>query len=72
LFYVAITRAMQSLTISHCGGRKKYGQLMPCHPSPFLKELPAELVEHAEAKAKEPVTVDSGKDLFAAIRVMLE
>ena len=72
LFYVAITRAMQSLTISHCGGRKKYGQLMPCHPSPFLKELPPELVEHADAKAKEPVTVDSGKDLFAAIRVMLE
>ena len=26
LFYVAITRAMQTLTISHCGGRKKYGQ----------------------------------------------
>ena len=26
LFYVAVTRAMQTLTISHCGGRKKYGQ----------------------------------------------
>src|SRR6185436_732486 len=26
LFYVAVTRAMQLLTISHCGGRKKYGQ----------------------------------------------
>ena len=37
LFYVAITRAMQTLTISHCGGRKKYGALMPCHPSPFLQ-----------------------------------
>jgi DNA helicase-2/ATP-dependent DNA helicase PcrA len=35
LFYVAVTRAMQTLTISHCGGRKKYGTLMPCHPSPF-------------------------------------
>ena len=41
LFYVAVTRAMQTLTISHCGGRKKYGAIMPCHPSPFLKELPA-------------------------------
>ena len=29
LFYVAVTRAMQTLTISHCGGRKKYGQLLP-------------------------------------------
>lgn len=72
LFYVAITRAMQSLTISHCGGRKKYGQLMPCHPSPFLKELPEDLVEHADAKAREPVTVDSGKDMFAAMRAALD
>ncbi|MGD1089861.1 MAG: UvrD-helicase domain-containing protein, partial [Verrucomicrobiota bacterium] len=45
LFYVAVTRAMQSLVISHCASRKKYGQLMPCHPSRFLKELPLELVE---------------------------
>ena len=71
LFYVAITRAMQTLTISHCGGRKKYGQVMPCHPSPFLSELPAELVEHANEKGKQPVTADSGKDRFAAMRDML-
>lgn len=68
LFYVAVTRAMQTLAISHCGGRRKYGQLMPCHPSPFLKELPPELVEHADDKAKEPVSVESGKNLFAALR----
>lgn len=68
LFYVAITRAMQTLTISHCGGRKKYGQVMPCHPSQFLKELPEELVEHANEKAKTPVTTESGKDMFAAMR----
>ena len=71
LFYVAITRAMQSLTISHCGGRKKYGQSMPCHPSPFLKELPPELVEHGDEKAKQPVTVDSGKSRFDALRAAL-
>jgi DNA helicase-2/ATP-dependent DNA helicase PcrA len=29
LFYVAITRAMKSLTLSHCETRKKYGQPMP-------------------------------------------
>jgi ATP-dependent DNA helicase UvrD/PcrA len=68
LFYVAVTRAMQTLTISHCGGRKRYGQLMPCHPSPFLKELPAELVEHADERAQQPVTTESGKNLFAAMR----
>ena len=68
LFYVAVTRAMQTLTISHCGGRKKYGQLLPCHPSPFLQELPPELVEEASAAAKRPVSVEAGKDMFAAIR----
>ncbi len=68
LFYVAVTRAMQTLTLSHCGGRKKYGQLLPCQPSPFLKELPAELVEHSDAKSKQPVTPESGKNLFAAMR----
>jgi superfamily I DNA/RNA helicase len=68
LFYVAVTRAMNTLTISHCGGRKKYGTLTPCHPSPFLKELPPELVEHADEKAKQPVTPDSGKARFALLR----
>jgi DNA helicase II / ATP-dependent DNA helicase PcrA len=72
LFYVAVTRAMQTLTISHCGGRKKYGTLMPCHPSPFLNELPPELVEHADEKAKQPVTPDSGKARFDFLRASLD
>jgi superfamily I DNA/RNA helicase len=68
LFYVAVTRAMLTLTISHCGGRKKYGQLLPCQPSPFLKELPEELVEHADEKSKQPVSDATGKDFFASMR----
>ena len=71
LFYVAVTRAMQTLAISHCSGRKKYGQVLPCHPSPFLKELPPELVEHSDPKSKIPVTQESGKDLFAAMRAAI-
>ncbi|HXG46885.1 MAG TPA: ATP-dependent helicase, partial [Methylomirabilota bacterium] len=71
LFYVAITRAMRTLTLSYCLSRKKYGQAMPCHPSPFLKELPADLVEHANEKAKQPVSVSTGKNLFAAMRSAL-
>jgi superfamily I DNA/RNA helicase len=68
LFYVGVTRAMTSLVISHCGGRKKYGQLMPCHPSRFLKELPAELVEEPDGKDAKPVAQEAGKNLFAALR----
>ena len=71
LFYVAVTRAMLTLAISHCGGRKKYGQLLPCQPSPFLKELPEELVEHSDSKSKQPVEQESGKNLFAAMREAL-
>jgi len=71
LFYVGVTRAMQTLAISHCGGRKKYGQMLPCHPSPFLKELPEELVEHSDPKSKTPVAQESSKDLFAAMRAAI-
>ncbi len=68
LFYVALTRAMKTLDISHCTGRKKYGQLVPCHASPFLKDLPAELVEHAALRKTEPVNRAAAKDLFAQMR----
>jgi superfamily I DNA/RNA helicase len=71
LFYVAVTRAMQTLVITHCGGRKKYGQVLPCHPSPFLNELPEALVEHSDAKSRTPVTQESGKDMFAAMRAAI-
>jgi DNA helicase II / ATP-dependent DNA helicase PcrA len=72
LFYVAITRAMQALTLSYCLGRKKYGQVVPAHPSPFLKELPQELVEDASRRAKAPVSVEAGKSLFAAMKAAIE
>ena len=68
LFYVAITRAMETLTLSFCLGRKKYGQVLPCHPSPFLKEIPEQYVEHASEKLKQPVTVSGGKSLFSTMR----
>jgi len=68
LFYVAITRARETLTLSYALGRKKYGQVLPCHPSQFLKELPEHLVEDADAAASQPVAVQTGKNYFSAIR----
>jgi DNA helicase II / ATP-dependent DNA helicase PcrA len=72
LFYVGITRAQTSLKLTHCSGRKKYGQLTPCHPSPFLRELPAECIEDADASASKVVAKDSGGDWFAAMRAVIE
>jgi superfamily I DNA/RNA helicase len=72
LFYVAVTRAMETLTLSHCGGRKKYGQLLPCHPSPFLKELPEELVERPDDQPKQPVSPETGRAFFAAMHQAID
>lgn len=45
LFYVAITRARDKLTITYPDTRMKYGDFMECLPSPFLKDIPEELME---------------------------
>lgn len=71
LFYVAITRAQETLMVSHCDARMRYGTPMPCHPSSFLKEIPETLVEHMSEKSKKPVTVETGKSIFAGIRASL-
>lgn len=72
LFYVAITRAMRTLKLSHCAARRRYGELAPCHPSQFLRELPEELIEHAADQASVPVTPEAGSAWFAAMRDCLE
>jgi ATP-dependent DNA helicase Rep len=63
-----MTRAQETLTLSYCLARKRYGQLLPCHPSPFLKELPEALVEHANETGKKPVAPKAGKQLFSMMR----
>lgn len=40
LFYVAITRAEEYLTLSYATSRYRYGQLRMCEPSRFLAEIP--------------------------------
>jgi len=69
LFYVAMTRAMRTLTLSHCAARKKYGENRPCHPSPFLWEIPPELLESGDEKGKKPVPADAAKKHFATMRM---
>lgn len=52
LFYVAITRAQQKLYITSCRTRKKMGTFRECAPSPFLEEIPADLVHYHEPDAQ--------------------
>lgn len=47
LFYVGITRAKETLTLSWCRSRSRYGREEACEPSRFLQELPADDVRHS-------------------------
>jgi len=48
LFYVALTRSKRKLFITSAGSRRKKGEVCESLPSPFLEELPPDIVEHAE------------------------
>ena len=72
LFYVAITRAQLTLTMSHCENRRKFGELIPCNPSPFLKEIPEELIVHGNELSSEPASDEEGVDFFAGLKASLE
>ena len=45
LFYVAITRAKKRLFLSAARRRRKRGEVQETAPSPFIAEIPAELLE---------------------------
>lgn len=61
LFYVAITRAEQYLTLSYANTRYRYGKMTMNEPSCFLAEIPASAIEsttynrRSEAKKYDPV-----------------
>jgi superfamily I DNA/RNA helicase len=74
LLYVGITRACRTLALTWCRDRIKYGSPMPCTPSSFIKELPADWIDHQSATQilRAPVTEASAKSRFSALRAMLE
>jgi DNA helicase II / ATP-dependent DNA helicase PcrA len=45
LFYVAITRAQQKLTLSYANSRYRWGNLINCEPSRFIEELDVQYLE---------------------------
>ena len=57
LFYVAITRAEQFLTLSYANTRYRYGKMVMNEPSRFLAEVPTEAIEsttyHRRSEAHE-------------------
>ena len=71
LFYVAITRAMESLRITYCAGRRRYGELTPCHPSSFIDELPEETTSRELSSKPKKLEATRGKQLFSDLLAAL-
>jgi superfamily I DNA/RNA helicase len=73
LFYVGITRAMKTLTISYPLYRTKYGNAYACRRSPFLDEIAgAEVVEiTGAALLNQPAPEDMATDQFALLKQMI-
>ena len=62
LCYVAITRARETLTISHARQRMLYGRTNASLPSRFLKEIPEDIIERKGAYRR-PAPVYGGFDM---------
>jgi Superfamily I DNA and RNA helicases len=73
LFYVGVTRAMRSLTITHCRNRTRFGSAVHCEPSRFLAEIEGEGVERKsfEDLMNAPVSEQQFEDSFARLRDLL-
>ncbi|HEY5707532.1 MAG TPA: UvrD-helicase domain-containing protein [Terrimicrobiaceae bacterium] len=73
LFYVGITRAMHSLVITCCRGRRKFGSPVHCMPSPFLREIRGEQVleESYEELMNRPMEKEDVAEQFARLRAQL-
>jgi superfamily I DNA/RNA helicase len=74
LFYVGITRAMRSLTMTYCMMRKKWGQMVSCQPSSLLSELDPKWIEEInyEDLQNVPSTAEEREEGMERFRAMLE
>ncbi len=69
LFYVAITRARRQLYMTSCRRRMVMREMVESSPSPFLEEIPEELIQIREADASAGSELPS--DPFAALKSVL-
>ena len=71
LFYVAITRAREKLYISSCQKRRRLQSTTECSPSPFLDEIPKELVKIHE-KEKEIIDDEQAGNYMNKMKAFFE
>jgi len=68
LFYVAVTRARRRLLVSACLRRRKQNQTIDCVPSPFLQEIPPELIRACELQ--DEFAEGEGEEYFGKLNEM--
>ena len=73
LLYVGITRGMESLTLTYCATRKRYGDKVGCLPSSFIKDFDMEYVDELSYDDLDegPASEDEAAASFDAIKAML-
>lgn len=69
LLYVGITRAQESLTMTYCTVRMKWGQKTGCQPSSFIAELDDKHIEHTtfDEIQNTEMSDDDLSDFFASM-----
>ena len=72
LMYVGITRARQTLTVTHCHKRKRAGSWEFHEPSRFIEEMPAEDIRLLGGKNNQPIVSQAeGKIILAGMMARL-
>jgi superfamily I DNA/RNA helicase len=69
LLYVGITRAQESLTLTYCNTRVKWGQKTGCQPSSFICELDDKHISHTsfDEIQNSEMSDDDLSDFFASM-----
>jgi DNA helicase-2/ATP-dependent DNA helicase PcrA len=71
LFYVAITRAREKLYLTACRTRRTLKETFHPLPSPFLAELPANLIQETDT-SQEDATEEDLDDLMANLKKKMQ
>ncbi|NCN05551.1 MAG: UvrD-helicase domain-containing protein [Spirochaetales bacterium] len=68
LFYVAITRARKKLYLTACKERSVMREKISCRISPFVEEIPSELIEFKEVLSETEFTEEDASEVFSMLR----
>ena len=72
LCYVGITRAKQTLVMTHCEKRKQFGENLDCFPSRFLDELPYEDITWEGAEKNVERNQERGSETLSGLKNLFD